>query len=962
MHVSNDASTPAEIAGASPAARAGVAPHLQSHAAARRVQAVALLSGFAGLGYEMVWVKMLTVSLGHEIVSVLAVLAAFFVGLGLGALALGRRIARSTEPARWYARIEGVIGVWALALTALIPLSAQILPTLIGAEPSAARHAVLAFGGTLLLLAPATLAMGATLPAAERVFTVWVGEGRHVGRLYALNTFGAVLGTLVSTFVLAPQIGFSRTLWLLAGLNFVCVGMLRGLGKPPGQASAAIGDTAAHSAHPGWLLAALFLTGLLGLGYEVVVVRVLSQVLENTVYTFAVVLAVYLTGTAVGAALFQRLGHPGGPAARGWLVGLTVVTSVLGMILLAVSDSVYAGAIALFGQRTLGALSGDLWVALLVFLAPTMSMGALFAQLAQQALPQMGLGRAVAANTLGSALAPALFGMVLMPAVGPKAILMMVALGYLLVLVVPAVSPAEHAGVRLSGTRALGLVVFAVACVLGAGRSLAPLRFVDTPANGRLVHYDDGVMAAVSVVQDAGGIYHLKVNNQYTMGSTSANYADHRQTHIPLLMHPNPERALFLGVGTGASMNAAQYHPGLATTAVELVPEVLESLTFFGTDPSQNAWPVPPRLIASDARRYVLASDQRFDVIVADLFHPSRDGAGLLYTREHFQAVRDRLSEDGLFCQWLPLFQMDLATLRLISRAFLEAFPDAKLFLPHFSLSHPIVGLIGSNAPLDFESGWLSRRVTDRTLQQELVRLKLNSDFAVIGGYLGGSAALRAFTANTALNTDDLPRVNYLAPRFEYEKRAGHGERLLALNAMLAPERDNLFAHTMPDDAPSGAPASQSTPLRASGGASATPSSVAYADAVAGAFDRYLAARDAYLKAGSQVKPHPDPRVMLEATRGPLLEVIRISPDFDPAYGPLLNMAEQLLTQEPGAAIALLAEMQAAAPGRPEAGFFLDELLKIARGDPDAAPYRGSNEPHSKNPQREYPTAEEKLE
>lgn len=422
-------------------------------------------------------------------------------------------------------------------------------------------------------------------------------------------------------------------------------------------------------------------------------------------------------------------------------------------------------------------------------------------------------------------------------------------------------------------------------------------------------------MASVAIVEDTAGVVHLKVNNQYTMGSTSANYADHRQTHIPLLLHPAPEHALFLGVGTGASMNAAKFHPGLSVTAVELVPEVIDSLHWFGTDPAQNQWSIPPRLIASDARRYVLSSSESFDVIIADLFHPSRDGAGFLYTKEHFAAVRARLSEDGVFCQWLPLFQMDLDTLKLITRAFLEAFPDARMMLPHFSLSHPIVGLVGTRAPQSFEPGWLGQRVSDRTLQQELVRLRLNSDFAVLGGHLAGEAALRAFVDETPVNTDDHPYVNYVAPKFEYEKEVGHGSRLLTLNAALAPLRDNPFAVSPAPEA-LGAQDADATDL----------DSASTRRAYAEGFARYLEARDAYLVAGSRVVPDPDIRVMLAQTRDPLLAIVARSPDFEPAYGPLLNMAQALSETDREAAIALLQEIDAAAPSRWEARYWLDQL------------------------------------
>src|SRR5262249_36656812 len=142
---------------------------------------------------------------------------------------------------------------------------------------------------------------------------------------------------------------------------------------------------------------------------------------------------------------------------------------------------------------------------------------------------------------------------------------------------------------------------------------------------------------------------------------------DQRQAHIPLLLHPAPKRALFLGLGTGATLSAAGDHPGLTADGVELVPEVIETFPLFaGSAPQLGRGDI--RVHLADARRFVRAPGEPYDVIVADLYHPSVDGSGALYTREHFAAIRERLAADGLFGQWLPLHQLDIATLRLIVR------------------------------------------------------------------------------------------------------------------------------------------------------------------------------------------------------------------------------------------------------------------------------------------------------
>src|SRR5215467_1300915 len=234
-------------------------------------------SGFAALGYQIAWTQQASVWLGHEAAAVLAVVAAFFGGLAAGALALGPRIDASASPARWYAACEALIGLWSIALALLMAPASRWLLTFTGAQPSASWQWFVAFSGTFVLLLPATAAMGATMPAMERVMTQLSAqlrsEGSSIAALYAGNTFGAVVGVLAAAFWLVPEFGLLRTSLVCAALNFLCAIAALKLfpavaAQPPARSDARVFL---------WLLAA---TGLLGIGYEVLVVRVLSQIAE----------------------------------------------------------------------------------------------------------------------------------------------------------------------------------------------------------------------------------------------------------------------------------------------------------------------------------------------------------------------------------------------------------------------------------------------------------------------------------------------------------------------------------------------------------------------------------------------------------------------------------------------------------------------------------------------------------
>jgi spermidine synthase len=859
------------VAGAGASGTLPVAKH-------RLALGLMLASGFASLGYQIVWTQQTALWLGHEAPAVLAVVAAFFGGLALGSLLLGSRIERSARPWRWYAGCEVVIGVWSLALAFLPASVSSGFLDLIGAQPSPAWHWSVAFCGTFLLLLPATAAMGATLPAMERIVARVGHQGSPIAALYAGNTFGAVLGVLGAALVLVPALGLTRTAGICASLNFLCAAATVKLFA--GQLDAT--PRAAGSQASG-IPISLLVTGLLGIGYEVLVVRVLSQVAENTVYTFAILLAIYLVGTALGAAIYARLFNLHAAQALGdRLLRLLAVACLLGMLSLAGAMALKASVTGFLGGGMAAALVAEAVLATLAFLPPTVIMGALFSHLATHArIAGIGFGRALGVNTLGAAFAAPLFGVWVLPAVGPNAALLLVAAGYLALASRRAWSaPAQWATLA-------ALVLMAV---------WAPsLAIVDVPEDGRLLSYRQGVMATVSVVQDSRGVASLHIDNRQQEGSSATLFADARQALLPSLLHPAPRHALFLGLGTGVTASAAAEDRQLQVDAVELLPDVIEASTHFRRmlrSPVDNP---RLRLISADARRFVRTSRDRYDVIVSDNFHPARSGSGALYTVEHFASVRDRLAADGVFCQWLPLHQLDLDTLRSIVRSFMTVYPQGWAMLATNSLDTPVIGLVARRDTHGFDAGAVRARISSAALPRSPADFGIEDEFALLGSFVAGPRSLVRFAGNAPLNTDDRPVVVYRAPRITYAPDTTPRDRLIALLREIEIDADELLTG---------------------------PRNPAWESRLA----LYWTARDRFLEVGRDVQLTADVRRMLAQVREPLLSILQISPDFSPAYDPLLRMAADLARTDAGAARVLLAEMARAQPSRPQAAQLLREL------------------------------------
>jgi len=847
------------------------------------------MSGAAGLGYEMLWTRMLVAGLGHEMVSVLGVVSAFFSGLALGAWVLDGPVSRSAAPGKWYALLEIIIGLWALVLVAVLPDVNRWVSGMIGLTPTPVWHWSIAFLYPFVVLLPATAAMGATLPAMDRLLERVKGDSRSVAGLYCINTFGAVSGILLVTFIVLPALGMNRTSLILACANFIGAAAVIVVARPKKTAETTATETV--SAIPGSLhfYFILFITGLLGIGFEVMMARALSQILENTVYSFAAILMAFLFGTAAGAGIYQNFRRPSDPQSTLSLL-LVATAAFCSMAIggLPYVEPLFRSLRSLFGDGFSGAVTAEISIALILLFLPAAAMGATFSHLAQSLRHQRGgVGKALCLNTLGGALGPFLFGVMLLPAVGLHYAMLSIPTAYLLCF------PRR----RIAYATATGLFVFTTFLI---GQDSDRYRFVSLAEGEALVSHREGVMAAVSVVKDSRGGLHLTVNNHFQMGGTTSVFSDRRQAYLPLLLHPAPQDALFLGIGTGITFAAAADFPGLNAEGVELLPEVISAMDYFESVTGDFRGNNNLRIINADARRYVSATDKRYDVVVADLFHPSRDGAGSLYTVEHFAAIRELLTEKGVFCQWLPLYQLNLETFKVIVKTFLHVFPEGQAYIAHYGIEQPIVGLLGGRRALRFPEKWYRKRLPDRQFRRHMAGYGYDSVYSLLGTFIAGSEALTRFAGGCPLNTDDRPVVLFEAPRFVYRKSEPAPRRLLALLEAFSPaDPESILAAAVTEEDHFARPR----------------------------LARYWNARDRFLKLGTRIERTSDVTQLYAKVSGPLLEVVRESVDFSAAYFPLISIAYDIYPYDQEASHRLLGKLERANPMRPEARILRQRLF-----------------------------------
>ena len=654
------------------------------------------------------------VLLGATAPAVAAGLAAFFLGLGLGSVLFGRLAARFPRPIRVFAALEIGTGLSALAVDPLIgglrPLYASMYDTSID---SAGLQLTLKIVVAALAVVVPAACIGGTLPILSQ-FVAARGRalGVRAGGLYAVNTLGAACGAIAVPAALLPALGATGSVRFVAGIS-IAIGFAAWfllVEGPPNQLAARDTRRAAPPL-PAVRLdarALALVSGILTLALEALAARAFSLVHENSIYSFATVVAVFLVGLGAGAALARALiGRgvaPRAVVAAGW-AGAGVWIVWLPWLFVRVTGLEY-----LSGGRLMAHELHLAGLAAAVLLVPSLLLGlalpALMHEEGERSRAGGGaaVGSVMAANTVGSMAGPLLALFVLAPAWG-----LWTAVGSL-----GAAAVALAAYAALQSPVGLRRVTYAAAALGAAAFVVAPqwrLPRIALSASDRLLDEREGAFGSVAVVEHEGH-RRIRLNNFYVLGGSGAEGDERLQGHIPLLLHPRPERVAYLGVGTGISLSAVRFHPARDVVALELVPEVAAAARAWFADANLGVLADPRvRIRAEDARSFAGATSRRFDVVIGDLVVPWRRGEAALFTRDSFAAVRRMLAPNGLYCQWIPLYQVSEAEFDSIAASFLDVFPNTTLWKGDFDAGQPALGLVGHTSPGGLDAAAADARV-----------------------------------------------------------------------------------------------------------------------------------------------------------------------------------------------------------------------------------------------------------
>lgn len=759
-----------------------------------------LLSGAAGLVYQVAWIRVLSGAFGVTVYSASLVTAVFMAGLGVGSWAAGawadahyRRSASRVLLA--YGVAELVVGTLGVALAVGLPSLGDVAASLSWygpADPEGWHHLGLGsslarYGLAALVLLPSTFLMGATLPLLVRFVVAEQLDqaGAHIGRLYGVNTAGAALGCFVTDLWLVPTLGLTTTQIGTAAVNLGVGAVAFVLARRATESTSEIDEPSDDDRprRPVALTAgALACFGVVALGLEIVWFRYLLGSLGSFRAVISLVLTVMLVGMGVGAWL-------GGLAAKRVRHASEALVLSQGLVVALALASI-ASFDPDWGKRLLAALLDDgraaseglSWAAqyaamlppvAYVVLLPAILMGASYPLAnahVQRHARHVGARAALLylGNTAGNVVGALACGFFLLPVLGSQTtLLILAAVGALGITLVLASTASDLRALRASPhQRAFAAALALVAGSLVVYAAVLPVdhlmrqQLPALPEKGKLLAFDEGVQETIAITETEHGGRSLWTN-RHMMSATDITAQRYMRafSHIPLLQLDDPKQALVICFGVGSTVHAASLHPLERIEVVDLSEDVLRHARFFADNHHDVLDDPRVEVFVNDGRQHLRMTERRYDLITLEPPPIAAAGVSALYSTGFYELAAARLNEGGFVAQWLPIYQVPGSTALELVAAFVEVFPNAVLLSGH---KQELILLGRQGAPNTIDLDALLANLRRRpAVRDDLARLLLASPTELLATFVADGETLRAATAGVPPLRDDRPTLEY---------------------------------------------------------------------------------------------------------------------------------------------------------------------------------------------------------
>ncbi len=685
------------------------------------------LSGASALAYEVIWFKRFTHVWGNSSYAWASVVAAYLLGLGLGAQVFGRIAQASSRPLRLYGLCEIAVALFAV----LVPLEIAFLFAKVSSighlfGDSLVAQSLVRFVATFVVLAPPTIAMGATLPLLVRHFVrAGTSIGDATGWLYGLNAIGAAIGAWVAGFELLPALGLASSNWIAAALSLAIGAAAFALGNAPVEAdevvsSEPVRELDAPDESPHAIRFAAAASGAASLALQMIWSRELAVLLGGSTYAYTAILAVFVLGLGLGGLVF-RIAFASSTDLRAPLaaiLALIIGSTLVGRAL----EPAIAQIVGTFKDARSDSTTNAM-VCALTSLAleglPTFGMGLLFPAIVRLGARTRSddarvVGSIYAWNSIGSIPAAALTCVALLPSAGSVLATKIALALYVVLLIV--LFPPHRAN---SHVAVVATILAGIVALVFLPRPIDPL---DTHlgyaiygteslnahrVNVRQLFFANGASVDVLVTgenQDAlpgDRNYDSKQRSLLVNGKVDATDTGDMSNQIalavlPQLARPDAKNVLVIGFGSGTTAGTSLCFPGVKVTCCELEPAVAEAGQFF-SEVNHRPWESPNfRMVHEDGRSWVQGTHDTFDTIISEPSNPWMAGVSNLFTQEFYVAAKARLSSNGVLAQWLQTYSLSLAEYAMVVRTLRSVFPHVALM--RVSQSDTI--LLASAAPI----------------------------------------------------------------------------------------------------------------------------------------------------------------------------------------------------------------------------------------------------------------------
>ena len=754
-------------------------------------------SGCAALIYEIVWFQMLELVLGSSFVSLGILLGTFMGGMCLGSLLLPQTVSTRWHPLRVYAAIEIAIGCIGIALV----LGISEISSLYAVSALQGFAGILQRGGyCAVLLMPPTILMGAALPCLARLARATPDGMSWLGSLYASNIVGGIIGCVLAGFYLLRLYDMPTATYFAASVNgtvalvsvtLAFATLYVASGADSTENAVRIPKLQISRLWPVYLTIAL--SGMTALGAEVVWTRLLSLLFGPSVYTFSIILAVFLLGLGLGSAAASRCARriKNAAAALGACQFLLVVAIAWSAFMIAAVIPFWpidrAMAPSPWVNYQLDVLRCA-WAALpAAFLWGASFPFALAAASSGQEDAGWIVGAVYASNTVGAIVGSLSVGMVLIAWLGTQQVeRLLIALSFcggLLMLTplarsLPHVFPAESNSTTNKAVMTAGALVVASLLIYVVPRTPAQLiaygrDFLRFNNISKVLFLGEGVTSSIAVTELASKARQFHIGGKVVASTLPADLRVERMLgHLSALLHPHPRSVLVVGFGAGITAGTFLLYPSIQRIVIcEIEPLVPNNVGPFFKRANYDVLKDPRvEIVYDDARHYILTSKEKFDIITSDPIHPWVKGAGNLYTREYFELVKKRLNPGGVITQWIPLYESARATIKSELATFFRAVSGGIAWANNRRGKTYDLVASGYRDPTKIDLDELNERLSRPEYARVLASLRevgFSSAIDLFGTYLAQYADVKPWLADAQINTDKNLRLQYLAG-FEY--------------------------------------------------------------------------------------------------------------------------------------------------------------------------------------------------